>query len=100
MDTNKIIVDITKLSQDITITINTLSLEVINKLDIQQQKVWLDTLIGFREELSSYEECMEPIPIPIPSTENIASSLKVITDLLNNLSEEDRAKFVTKEQMD
>jgi hypothetical protein len=52
----------------------------------KDNSAWLNVLHGIRENLEDYMSTVE-------------DSLKNIVEKLNNLSEEDRAKFITKDQM-
>jgi hypothetical protein len=84
--------EISKALQELIELMTRLSLVVVDKHDKHQQRSWLNILLGFKEEIEVYEEALV-----YPSVE---TSMINIVNNFNNLSDEDRSKFITQEQMD
>jgi hypothetical protein len=86
--------EIEKVSKDIIKIIHRCSILSKATLDSKRQETWLKTLQAIKENLSDYEDVLAP---KIPSIEE---SLANVVNHLNELSDEERAIFITSEQMD
>lgn len=85
--------NITRVSEELIDLIKELSFTVKRDFNSQEQKEWLKTLLGFKENFETYNEV-------ILGPDSITSSMSNIVNNLSELSDEDRNKFITKEQFD
>ncbi len=83
---------ITHVSEELIDLIKELSFAVKRDFNSQEQKEWLKTLLGFKENFETYSEVILP---ELPSVTSLTSNI------VNNFSEpsnEDLNKFIAKEQ--
>lgn len=85
--------EINKRSEELINLIRTLSSTVNDNFPKIQQQAWLNTLLGYKEDLICYKEVISPSEKVENYRSTVIGSSNII-NCLNELSNEDRNKFL------